>query len=540
MTQRSIKTLLFILSEMRADYKNVTEEKIWEKMRELFAEGDSKDKELMSALASHVNDNGGEWLLGLFIHEVATGKLSLVPSDKYAAQCAENSAIFMISSYLEAQPIIITVDGNDKVLPFHVVHADMAVSDKKLREMLQNHTNLTPEQIDYATWARAKDFVKKFRSVLSTVVGVGHNIITLAGNECLRKETSTINADGGAYATDTLVVLDMTHRQAGCITTKLEEEFSSDHDCQLLQEYCRDIEYLAYKWLFTEISQIVKDSVTTMATVSDDELLAEVDRKLTVINAKLADFNAAQGATYPKHNRYMFLYMTALNENIDDDVAQKFIERCTGKLWGQALSELVGMKEIGTIAERIIEFTYNIKNAVDAYNDIRDPRTPLKVVVNTADLAAFVTRMSHGLDDTEKNALEELVKVKTAETELKRKFIAEIKELTSAKSIGNKIISYTDQVNQPIKRFNSLESGHEVDEYTHADWIDLAKAHCKLMDDDENIEKVMSYINSVTRLLEQSASKVSVRKVSMHQPEEKEEKQETEKREKDDPGLGKS
>jgi hypothetical protein len=112
--------------------------------------------------------------------------------------------------FLESLPYIIHIQGKRA---FHIVHADMPISDTHLEIKLDSHnTQLSKEQTHYAIWARGLTilpYIKGMRDENSIPAYCGHNI--LGG---VRLDTNHINADIGCYYYHHLCVIN--HTKATC------------------------------------------------------------------------------------------------------------------------------------------------------------------------------------------------------------------------------------------------------------------------------------------------------------------------------------
>jgi len=127
--------------------------------------------------------------------------------------------------YFRSLPDIIHVDGDD---PFHVVHADMPVSDRQLARMFRDNLQLNRTQRYHARWARNgtdMPLAENIRNAASIPAYCGH---TIFGG--IRYETNHLNLDSGAYKTKQALFVD--HTEGQCYILKTNRNAKSNQEIE--------------------------------------------------------------------------------------------------------------------------------------------------------------------------------------------------------------------------------------------------------------------------------------------------------------------
>lgn len=129
------------------------------------------------------------------------------------------SNINEITNYMQLLPYIIRVGNKHDKDAFIVCHADLPMTDDELDEMISDSHLLQDDTKLHITWARSNEIQKKayYRDEASTRVYCGHNIIGHHGTVAVRKDTNTINLDGGAFITGQFILLNHTENKAELI-----------------------------------------------------------------------------------------------------------------------------------------------------------------------------------------------------------------------------------------------------------------------------------------------------------------------------------
>lgn len=207
-------------------------------------------------IRSHAyTNNGGRWLLNLFIDELKNGHISYNDDpDSAGVVYSAESMVGKIKTYFSNLPVIIHVEDKPGVPAFNLVHADMPFNDQELYRRLNlpkpqpdmmrvddvddvDKENLSDDmedgywvsddedkedeyelmlesEIDYALWARANSSAFKFKSngrtEHSVVTYTGHNIIYKDDNAAYRHDVNTCCLDSGACFSNISVVVNHT------------------------------------------------------------------------------------------------------------------------------------------------------------------------------------------------------------------------------------------------------------------------------------------------------------------------------------------
>lgn len=223
--------------------------------------------------------NGGQWLVDLFDSEIDSDKITA--DEDYNVIYAADSQFKMIKDYMSSLPYILHVTG-DK--PFTLAHADMPLNDNTLQFYISRNLQLTDEQIEYVLWARKKPASEQEhtgdtymedvgRKPYSIPVLVGHNIVSHAIDNAVRKDTNTIDLDFGSWYTGSILSLNVTRgtcewsgtrtsvsdgeykRQKGLIETQLSRQ-------SLLQPFLRELRIRGPLNNLDELMKIVGKYVT--------------------------------------------------------------------------------------------------------------------------------------------------------------------------------------------------------------------------------------------------------------------------------------
>lgn len=181
--------------------------------------------------------NGGMWLAELFVNELVMGRITINAENKI--EYSSDSQVKMINDFMQQLPYIIHVKGGAASLPFNTVHADMAIDDQRLDNLIASidetsaapKTKLTDQEKEDITWLRKLDIAtnkNKYRTVASVLTFVGHNI--LYRNMELPEHhhsTNTIGLDVGCYDSKTILVYNATDHTYSYLGSGVKE-FKSD------------------------------------------------------------------------------------------------------------------------------------------------------------------------------------------------------------------------------------------------------------------------------------------------------------------------
>lgn len=143
--------------------------------------------------------NGGKWLPKLFWNEL--NEAAITQSQDGVITYKKNSKVKMVHDYMNELPYILHVIGDDSNLPIITVHGDEPFDDDELYRRIASGEGLTPEEKEYATWARPVAsgetvlFTDKGNTRVSIPKFVGHNIIAFGAAPTVRHETNTIDLD---------------------------------------------------------------------------------------------------------------------------------------------------------------------------------------------------------------------------------------------------------------------------------------------------------------------------------------------------------
>lgn len=158
-------------------------------------------------------NNGGQWLLDLYLSEVQSRRIKLNGND---IEYAYDSNIRRIKEFFQQLPYIIHVKGGEGEGAFNVVHAGMPFDDTELHRKLIQHIGLTPEEKQYALWAgigREIALKDTGRGSLSAVTYCGHSIVLSEKIQCVRN-TNEIDSDVGSYFTNVALLINHTKKKA--------------------------------------------------------------------------------------------------------------------------------------------------------------------------------------------------------------------------------------------------------------------------------------------------------------------------------------
>ncbi|HTM63043.1 MAG TPA: metallophosphoesterase [Gammaproteobacteria bacterium] len=177
---------------------------------------------IIDQLDMHV-ENGGEWLMDLYIDEFYQKKIHAIVRDANEVEVVYNSDsdVSVIYEYMSDLPTVIRVNASDTVRAFNAVHADMPVSDKKLQKLYDAGKRLDEDRHDYAIWARSHEYGGD--RLIDNINGrTGSSIITYTGHspyDGVRADTNTVNLDvASTFSKKALVV---NHTKMECIVTNV-------------------------------------------------------------------------------------------------------------------------------------------------------------------------------------------------------------------------------------------------------------------------------------------------------------------------------
>jgi hypothetical protein len=355
MTLESIKGLEKVLELLKASDTPVNETSILEKM-------DNADDPLITSLKSNVRDNGGMWLVKLFAQEHAEGKLSLPPTE---------SKVRMIEKFMSDLPYIISVEGEDKVLPFNVVHADMPLNDLELKRKISNgDLQLSDDKKRYAVWAREEDYDPNIgRTDYSTVTYCGHNIIGFDATECIRNGTSMIDLDFAAYLTN--IALAVNHTRGIAVHVRNESKQVDEKQLKIAKNFSAQIRaYLAIRPYMKTLSDELKKIASEMHAAKPEDLNVVMSRGLSRINDQIETLmESIQIDKWSERDFYTyFLTSSEIDSNIIRAVMEKKlslnIEEAKGKI---------------KTPEQLELFKKNLSTITDGFNLYHQPSEPLTV-----------------------------------------------------------------------------------------------------------------------------------------------------------------
>lgn len=156
---------------------------------------------------------GGSWIIDLILKEIESNKISF----EEGTMCAsDDSEVGMIVDYINDLPIITHVKAGNEVEAFHVVHADMPVSDDELQNIIAGKRKLTEVEIEYALNARPEYYVETInngRTAASIRAFCGHTIVMPGCPYKPVRPDNTYNLDFGSFLFKHCVVADATNKQ---------------------------------------------------------------------------------------------------------------------------------------------------------------------------------------------------------------------------------------------------------------------------------------------------------------------------------------
>jgi hypothetical protein len=177
--------------------------------------------DLAQSIETHIMpNNGGMWLVDLFVKEIESNKITPNGFDK-------DSDMNLVKKYFGSLPFIINVEGNDKVQAFNIVHADMPVNDKTLQDNIIAKKQLTEEERAYAVWAREAEYKDTGRDKDSVLTYCGHTIVMMDNVKCVRHNTNTVDLDVAAFHYGVSLAINHTTRQAQYYGPKFDDLFSA-------------------------------------------------------------------------------------------------------------------------------------------------------------------------------------------------------------------------------------------------------------------------------------------------------------------------
>lgn len=317
----------------------------------------------MRKIKTHLHeDNGGMWVVKLFVRELASGLIAI--DDMGRLSFAEESKVFKMSNYIKDLPYIISVAAGPGVSGFNVVHADMPISDLQLANYLDNQKGLKTSQKNHAIYTR-EDGYNRFisRTPLSSLTYCGHTIVGKKRGDCVRRDASTINLDGGAYYSQISLAVDHTSQQAIYVVNG--ERRVDRRALAPAMEAINEIQsYLFEKQRIDKIPSLLRDQVEQLREVSDAEFIKRFNVALVKITNEMR--RAINQADMPEWKPHHFLVNVCLDKQIDEANARYLIVRFID-------FNIVRAKAVITSAKDLEDFKAGMFSLIDYYDKQRRP-----------------------------------------------------------------------------------------------------------------------------------------------------------------------
>ena len=252
-----------------------------------------QDAKALGILKQHVLLNAGRWLMELFHNDLMADRIVILP-DK-AVQYDKNCKTNDVWEYISQLPYLMRVAGNDKVMPFCIVHSDMPINDAELSARIAKNQPLTFNEKFYAVWSRHPAYNNGIgRNECSDVAYCGHEVILRSNVECIRRSTSHVNLDNASFLVNVALVVDHTNGQVLFVgpDKKILDDNNNAHRAILLQRMLEVKAYVEERRLDFELTKIKTNFVTEILTISDNELFREKYKSVTLqICSEIDKFN---------------------------------------------------------------------------------------------------------------------------------------------------------------------------------------------------------------------------------------------------------
>ncbi len=500
LTVASINALEIILIEMADQYDAIDAPILSQTIKDILVDDSSDDnkKNLVKSFLNHYENNGGEWLVALFLEEIENKNMYVIENENNESQVdyEENSKMKMVKDFMVNLPCIVHVEGDERVMPFNTVHADMPISDAVHKKMLVEKSNLTPEQKDYALWTRIEGFDPSIRNKYSTITYCGHNIMAYGDVESVRLDSSMVNLDGAAFNTNISLMVDHTNRKVYCVGPEGIVEQSNDPRVQYLLDHAYYIaEYLDTKKLTYDMQHIIKRMVTEVNSGNNDNLRPIVDKSLGEITETIKEYNAAHpvNQNVATYSLYEVIYFAGYNLDIEDKDLTDFIKNAIALMTVDAFKKINNLTEMGAIVQTIISHLEDTNNMIEEFNEVRPSANPLDIISHNMLLQLIINNTTK-LDANGVAALKTCLKGTYFVNDQINELTDSIEFLTNSKEIARLILKTFKNTNLTINNYNKRFPDYPLPPITRYELLTDCKKNCEFLQSDGNI-------NTVTRII---------------------------------------